>query len=251
MAAPVQESVDEIDEIMNEIEQLQQSMNTSQAAPAAKTTSRAKPVAVPAATELEPNAMEEFQAGSGEVSMEETLSNLKDDEPGGPNLIDQAIDTEAAHEELEEVGEAVAIEELGEEQDADPDELLDEAEGEALDEAILEEEEELLEEIESQGIESEGIESEGMESEGMESEEEEVPVAEAPRRGRREQGRAIGSKAGTVSLSLTGDMVLRLSYEFEGQEVNIGFSDGALRVELSDGTEFKIPFRRNSLRKVA
>jgi hypothetical protein len=180
----------------------------------------------------EPNVMEEFQAGSGEVSMEETLSNLKDDEPSGPNLIDQAIATEAAAEEPaavveheEEQGEApeeIVTEE--EEISAEQDELLDEAETEALDEAVAEEEQAILEEVESA------------------EQEEEVTMAETPRR---------GGNSSTVSLKLTGDMVLRLSYEFEGQDVRIGFSDGALRVELSDGTEFKIPVRRNSLRKVA
>jgi hypothetical protein len=70
-------------------------------------------------------------------------------------------------------------------------------------------------------------------------------MSEAPRRGR------TGTQHPTVSVKLTGDMVLRLSYEFEGQEVVVGFVDGALRVELSDGTEFKIPVRRAQVRKVA
>ena len=42
-------------------------------------------------------------------------------------------------------------------------------------------------------------------------------------------------------MTLKGSMTLRLQYEFEGQEVTIGFTDGALRVTLADGTEFKVP----------
>jgi predicted nucleic acid-binding Zn-ribbon protein len=55
----------------------------------------------------------------------------------------------------------------------------------------------------------------------------------------------------SVSVTLSGDMTLNLSYEFEGQEVTIGFVDGALHVELSDGTEFKLPLRRSGLKRVA
>jgi len=231
---------------MSEIEELQQSMATAQAPTAAKAPPHSKPALVPVAVAApvahvveEPNVMEEFQGGSGEVSMEETLSNLKDDEPSGPNLIDQAMEAEAAREaapaavtegesatELEETPEEIQPEEPAAEAEAEAeqDELLDEAEAEALNDAVAEEEQAVLEEIESA------------------EQEEEITMAETPRR---------SGKHSSVSLKLTGEMVLRLSYEFEGQEVTIGFSDGALRVELSDGTEFKIPVRRNSLRKVA
>lgn len=55
---------------------------------------------------------------------------------------------------------------------------------------------------------------------------------------------ASGGQEGTLTLSLTGSMTLKLRYECEGQEVTIGFSGDALRVELSDGTEFKVPVNR-------
>lgn len=45
-------------------------------------------------------------------------------------------------------------------------------------------------------------------------------------------------------MTLSGNMTLKLKYAYEGQEVSIGFVDGALRVELTDGTEFKIPVGR-------
>jgi hypothetical protein len=70
-----------------------------------------------------------------------------------------------------------------------------------------------------------------------------VPVAEPEPRGE--------SQSGTLTLSLTGSMNLRLRYECEGQEVTIGFVDGALRVELADGTEFKVPVRRKGAGRAA
>ncbi len=227
-------AVDEIDEIMNEIEELQQSMSATQAAPAAAAPAKAKAVAAapaPTPVEEEPNVMDEFKGSSGDVSMEETLADLKDEEPSGPNLIDQAMEAEAARENAAKGAEEAEPEATHEAQadaesqgDSEHDELLDEAEAEALNDAIAEEEEAAVEE-------------------------EEVQMSESPRRSRPDhRSRTTG---GSVSLKLTGDMVLRLSYEFEGQEVSIGFSDGALRVELSDGTEFRIPVRRNSLRKAA
>ena len=49
---------------------------------------------------------------------------------------------------------------------------------------------------------------------------------------------------GTLSLTLTGNMTLKLKYEFEGQDVIISFADQALCVKMSDGTEFKVPVAR-------
>jgi hypothetical protein len=56
----------------------------------------------------------------------------------------------------------------------------------------------------------------------------------------------------SLTLSLTGSMTLKLKYEFAGQEVTVGFTDEYLKVELADGTEFKIPVgRQKTLRRVA
>lgn len=49
---------------------------------------------------------------------------------------------------------------------------------------------------------------------------------------------------GCLSMTLTGNMNLKLRYEFEGQEVSVGFKDHYLIVTLSDGTEFKIPVKK-------
>jgi hypothetical protein len=257
LAGTPQGTGDEIDEIMNEIEELQQSMSAAQngSAPAPRAQAAPVPVAAQPASEpsaAEPNVMEEFQGGSGDVSMEETLANLKDDEPSGPNLIDQAMEAEAAAQaeeaesaEVAEVGEIAEVEAM-----EDPsEELLDDAETEALDEAVAEAEKAaILAAAEAEAAVAEAdaaAEALAQEEDLVDEEMEEVPMSEAPRRGR------TPSHQPTVSMKLTGDMLLRLSYDFEGQEVVVGFSDGALRVQLSDGTEFKIPVRRNPLRRVA
>jgi hypothetical protein len=56
----------------------------------------------------------------------------------------------------------------------------------------------------------------------------------------------------SLTMSLTGSMTLKLKYEFAGQEVTVGFTDEFLKIELADGTEFKIPVgRQKALRRVA
>lgn len=59
------------------------------------------------------------------------------------------------------------------------------------------------------------------------------------------------SSDGELSLTLTGNMTLKLCYQFEGQEVRIGFKDQSLQVTLTDGTEFKIPVRAKHLKLVS
>ncbi len=58
-------------------------------------------------------------------------------------------------------------------------------------------------------------------------------------------GSHSGSGApGSLTMTLSGSMTLRLRYEFEGQDVTVGFDEGCFRVELADGTEFKVPVRK-------
>lgn len=59
-----------------------------------------------------------------------------------------------------------------------------------------------------------------------------------------QQARADGS----LTMVLSGKMSLRLKYEFGGQEVTLSFGDDALRVQLADGTEFKVPVGRPKLK---
>lgn len=63
---------------------------------------------------------------------------------------------------------------------------------------------------------------------------------------------SIDESSPSLTMSLTGSMTLRLKYEFAGQEVTVGFTDEYLKVELADGTEFKIPVgRQKALRRAA
>ncbi|MGK5087409.1 hypothetical protein WDW86_07605 [Bdellovibrionota bacterium FG-2] len=59
------------------------------------------------------------------------------------------------------------------------------------------------------------------------------------------------SDEGTLSMKLTGNMTLRLQYECFGQEITVSFSGQVFHVQLSDGTEFKIPVARRHLHRVA
>lgn len=54
------------------------------------------------------------------------------------------------------------------------------------------------------------------------------------------------NNSGTLSMTLQGNMTLRLRYEFGGEEVVIAFADSMLHVQLNDGTEFKIPVHKNA-----
>lgn len=49
---------------------------------------------------------------------------------------------------------------------------------------------------------------------------------------------------GALSITLTGQMKLKLNYEFGGQAVSVSFHDGYLWVQLSSGAEFKIPLQQ-------
>jgi hypothetical protein len=57
---------------------------------------------------------------------------------------------------------------------------------------------------------------------------------------------STASEEGCLSMTLSGQMTLKLKYSFEGQEVSIRFVDHCLKIELKDGTEFKVPIQRKS-----
>ncbi|MGK5083286.1 hypothetical protein WDW37_08260 [Bdellovibrionota bacterium FG-1] len=244
-ATPV---LDEIDKIMNEIEELQKSMNPPGApsAPPAAVVSPPVPATAPAAIDdidaimaahapteavaevVADEAMAEIQEGRTETSIEETLGSLKDEEPSaGPNLIDQAI--EAQPDEAQPEVEAQAVQDQVEAIQAQP---VSSFSPEVFDEAI----EAVIEPVEPVAAQPQATVHHLPRSAPIQ---ETTPMKENT------------SSDASISVKLSGTMTLKLSYEFEGQEVTVSFNDGALRVELSDGTEFKIPVRRNSLRKTA
>jgi len=80
----------------------------------------------------------------------------------------------------------------------------------------------------------------------------EVPMV-TPQKEQPEMKNDSDETSPSLTMSLTGSMTLRLKYEFAGQEVTVGFTDEFLKIELADGTEFKIPVGREkkTLRRVA
>ena len=200
------ESEEEIEQIMSEIEELQAEMAETVTTMVAKPKLKVVPQSVSEEVEngeevekvgeeneaesqaedpqVDDDILKEFQSeGSSEVSMEETLANLRDDEaePHGPTILD-TVDEIVGEENFEE--QVVSDHEQDEETMA-----------------------------KNQNSQS--------------------------------------SEDGTLSMTLTGNMTLKLKYEFDGQEVTVGFSDHSLQVMLADGTEFKIPVRRQNVRKAA
>jgi len=55
---------------------------------------------------------------------------------------------------------------------------------------------------------------------------------------------SMDEEEGCLTMTLKGRMTLKLQYECDGQEVLISFADHALYVKLKDGTEFRVPVRR-------
>lgn len=232
-AAPAKAPTDDLAQIMSEIESLQQEMTApepvqaAQPAPSLKLvqteTTAAEETPIEASTEED--ALSEFRADSGEVSMEETLADLKDETEGsGNSLLDQAI------EGTSEVTEEVVAEETIEEPVAE----------EIVEEAVAEEPvEEPVEEV----VETVATESEETPVEEIYEHEEEVAMS-------KEKKTEYGAGEGCLTMTLQGNMTLKLNYECDGQEVTVGFSDGCLQVQLADGTEFKIPVARTNVRKI-
>lgn len=146
--------------------------------------------------------LQEFRGASDEPSMEETLGDLKDEEPSDSSLLNEVS---APTVEKDEIEESVA-------------EIED------------------IDDIEAEDIE-ESVETETFDSSEMTG------------------GSAVREsdtkEKGHLSMTMTGDMTLELNYEYDGQTVVVGFSDHYLKVQLADGTEFKIPVSRNKLKAVA
>ncbi len=51
---------------------------------------------------------------------------------------------------------------------------------------------------------------------------------------------------GAMTMTLSGAMRLELRYAISDQSVYVSFEDQMLRIELNDGTEFKVPFHKKS-----
>lgn len=222
MAADKKNTEDEIDQIMSEIQDLQSSMAEApkagapapakapppaKAAPAAKVAPAAKAAPAKAPVKLQavptpPPAPDPMVAetdsgipdvdmsdliaepgtGSGDSSLEDTMSAMKPEDTG-KTLLDEPAADEPAAEEI--VAEEVAAAE---------------------------------EEVAAEEVEQE------------------IAMAKPKTAGTPNDG--------SLSMTLTGSMTLNIKYEFDGQEVSIGFDDGFLQIQLADGTEFKVPVAR-------
>ena len=245
------EATDEIAEIMNEIQSLQQSMAQAQAPRAPVAAVAAAPAPIPAA-EADSGLLEEFEPTAGEASMEETLGGLtpEKEESKGPSLLEEALaaDEEAQvkeahtaledhHNEVESLIEAEMAAEAGRAVAGNSDVQYDESTEAALD-AL------------------DGVSP--MDAAGDEPFEEEfsppvrssrkAPSKPSPVSEVESSPSAGGASDGALTMTLTGNMTLRLKYEFGGQEVSVKFEDHFLQLTLADGTEFKVPVGRKALK---
>lgn len=225
-AKPVGASMDakdDIDQIMNEIEQLQQEIDTGAPAVAQAPTLSVVPQAtdVEEQVEVQPeeDALSEFRAAVGEESsLEETLSELKDEGQGGSGLLDEV---QALHEQVETESHEAQFDSMTGAQEA-ADEITS---------------------VARNNQEVEHIASFGTPQANYETPKQETFM---------EKPTGSDSSEGSLTMTLTGNMSLKLRYEFEGQEVTVGFVDNFLQVTLADGTEFKVPVARaKALRRVA
>jgi len=237
---------DEIEEIMSEIKTLQQGLadapkikatlpakqplravqsppptaaapKAAKPAPAPAPAAKALNAAPPVAEESVDLKMEDFRGTSDDASMEDTLGSMKD-EPTGPSLLDSAMTSPDGEVMDSEPGMDTLMATEGETQP----EAVESVETPTVPEAADEDEDEkLLQEIVETVHESFGEEEESMSTKNT----------------------GMNAGDGCLSMTVTGNMTLKLKYDFNGQEVTIGFDDQALKVQLADGTEFKIPVR--------
>jgi hypothetical protein len=267
---------DELEKIMSEIEELQHEMEVTSTAPVATvvTAAAAEPKAEPtvfptlerndfektvqetlgASATATPKAaattttsststdvtteasdediLKEIQASAhvDDSDMESTLAQLKEDETetrGG--ILDEALEaTTAAAPEMDSeladvLDQAIASAGLGADSDTDT-EVNDDTDLRAA-----------LTAVSASSSEGGLTEAGGMSMASQTS---------SGNSGTSSGGGAGSGSDGSLTLTLTGNMTLKLKYEFEGQEVMVSFADQALRVQMSDGTEFKVPVAR-------
>lgn len=59
------------------------------------------------------------------------------------------------------------------------------------------------------------------------------------------------SSDNSLSMTVTGQMSLKLNFEYEGQEILVHFNTEVIHIQFSEGTEFKIPVKRRQSNKAA
>ena len=172
--------------------------------------------AVAAQIEDEPTPDSELaQSDSGTDAIE----GFENDESAAVGEIDSEIDSEISNETSEE--------------NADFEQELAATQAEKSTEDVMDE----FESVDAHEESSNGLLNEGS-SDGADYGSEVLNEETVMTDGNHEEG--------ALTMQLTGEMNLKLKYEFDGQEVTIGFVDHQLRVTLSDGTEFRVPLNRAS-----
>jgi len=213
----------EIDEIMNEIQNLQKGMAQAAAAPPAASAQVSTPVANdPGSPSVQKNDTPAPVASSAltpatapavmvddnaftDASLEETLAEIKSETASGGAFDEPSAPVESIVPTMASV-------------------TPDQAAEDAFDEALLETEAERI----AEEISQEQIEELKMTSPVRLTTLDHLSNQQSP-------------DEGSLTISLKGSMTLKLKYEYEGQDVVVGFENGCLNVRLSNGTEFKIP----------
>ncbi|MBY0471744.1 hypothetical protein K2X30_11310 [bacterium] len=227
------ETQDEIEQIMSEIESLQKDMaeaSSVESTPSVVSTSRATPAAEE--TPEVPEVDASIQALTGDDTESEPIFAV-----GGS---DTPSNGSASSDEvpLEETLGSMKAEE-SETSIFDDEEDTSQAPAAHVGDHISEEEEQLIREI----------------NEKVQMDSPVSPARKMPSSMEMDSDRVTAPNGsggtGALTLSLVGNMNLKLKYESEGHEVLISFADEALRVQLEDGTEFKIPMGRRARNRVA
>jgi hypothetical protein len=207
----------EIEEIMGEIETLQKEM---------------RPVATPAAKPAAANVHVMTQKASSSDPVlsadeeEDILKEFRAGATGGDS--DGGLEDTLADLKADDVPQGKSILDEAISQDSSDSEEIEEREAEHQ-----------HDEVEAQAEEND--------SHSSDHEQEEEPMAYDD-----DNHEQNDEQNGTLSMTLNGNMTLKLKYATGDQEVSIGFGGGALTVKLADGTEFKIPVRKTqrNLRRV-
>jgi hypothetical protein len=216
---------------------VQETLNApATSATATTTTTTTAPKAEVTTEASEEDILKEIQASAqiDDSDMESTLAQLKDDESEtGTGILDQAIEAT--------VGTS-ANSSQGPEMDSDLANVLDQAiasAGMGAEQSTeMHDDTELRAALSAVG--APGFEEGLSEAGGMSMASQNTGSTGGTSSGTNSGGGSDGS----LTLTLTGNMTLKLKYEFEGQEVMVSFADQALRVQMSDGTEFKVPVAR-------
>ncbi len=191
--------------------------------------------------------MSEIQGLRASIAQSQTVPEVNSGEEASESMTQEAeIQAETIVAAETPVAEAVAPNEVPEEvQEEVPEEKKEEPKG-LLDMAIEADQQSETEEFSEDELEE--IDEDELEA-LMEPDAEaqtapaRVAAVAAPRVNSRNNADFDTDGNPSVEMTLTGNMTLRLKYAFNGQQVSVGFKDQFLEVELSDGTQFRIPVR--------